>query len=118
VNQRENIAGAGINIAQRVMDCGDAGHILLSNAWRTISSIPPLAAILHDLAKNVPWCRRFVVNPMPMWSGIRPAQAKMAKCSPTRSIEGKTFTTLNSFFAGLMLFSVAVLAIIRPAILK
>jgi TolB-like protein/Tfp pilus assembly protein PilF len=29
-NQRENIAGAGINIAQRVMDCGDAGHILLS----------------------------------------------------------------------------------------
>src|SRR5213076_1862752 len=28
VNQRENIAGAGINIAQRVMDCGDAGHIL------------------------------------------------------------------------------------------
>ena len=30
VNQRRNIAGAGINIAQRVMDCGDAGHILLS----------------------------------------------------------------------------------------
>ncbi len=30
VNQRENIAGAGINVAQRVMDCGDAGHILLS----------------------------------------------------------------------------------------
>src|SRR4029077_2092773 len=30
VNNRENIAGAGINIAQRVMDCGDAGHILVS----------------------------------------------------------------------------------------
>ena len=30
VNGRTNIAGAGINIAQRVMDCGDAGHILLS----------------------------------------------------------------------------------------
>jgi len=29
-NQRENIAGVGINIAQRVMDCGDAGHILVS----------------------------------------------------------------------------------------
>jgi TolB-like protein/Tfp pilus assembly protein PilF len=29
-NQRENIAGVGINIAQRVMDCGDAGHILIS----------------------------------------------------------------------------------------
>ena len=30
VNDRANVAGAGINIAQRVMDCGDAGHILLS----------------------------------------------------------------------------------------
>jgi hypothetical protein len=30
VNGRANVAGAGINAAQRVMDCGDAGHILLS----------------------------------------------------------------------------------------
>jgi TolB-like protein/class 3 adenylate cyclase/Tfp pilus assembly protein PilF len=30
VNERTNVAGAGINVAQRVMDCGDAGHILLS----------------------------------------------------------------------------------------
>src|SRR5881398_605543 len=30
VTGRSNIAGAGINTAQRVMDCGDAGHILLS----------------------------------------------------------------------------------------
>ena len=30
VNGRRNVAGAGINMAQRVMDCGDAGHILLS----------------------------------------------------------------------------------------
>ncbi len=30
VNDRTNIAGAGINMAQRVMDCGDGGHILLS----------------------------------------------------------------------------------------
>ena len=30
VSGRSNIAGAGINMAQRVMDCGDAGHILLS----------------------------------------------------------------------------------------
>jgi TolB-like protein/Flp pilus assembly protein TadD len=30
VNDRSNIAGAGITMAQRVMDCGDAGHILLS----------------------------------------------------------------------------------------
>jgi hypothetical protein len=30
VNDPTNIAGTGINIARRVMDCGDAGHILLS----------------------------------------------------------------------------------------
>lgn len=29
-NDRSNVAGAGINLAQRVMDCGDVGHILLS----------------------------------------------------------------------------------------
>src|SRR6266403_5456518 len=30
VNDHSNIAGAGINMAQRVMDCGNAGHILVS----------------------------------------------------------------------------------------
>ena len=30
LNEQTNIAGAGINIAQRIMDCGDAGHILVS----------------------------------------------------------------------------------------
>ena len=30
VNDRSNVAGGGINMAQRVMDCGDGGHILLS----------------------------------------------------------------------------------------
>jgi len=30
LNEQANIAGAGINLAQRVMDCGDAGHILVS----------------------------------------------------------------------------------------
>ena len=34
VNERANLAGAGINIAQRVMDCGDAGHILAFEACR------------------------------------------------------------------------------------
>src|SRR4051794_6884580 len=30
VNERSNVAGAGMNLGQRVMECGDAGHILLS----------------------------------------------------------------------------------------
>src|SRR5882724_9597146 len=32
VNDRSNVAGGGINMAQRVMDCGDAGHILISKS--------------------------------------------------------------------------------------
>jgi class 3 adenylate cyclase len=32
INDSRNVAGGGINVAQRVMDCGDAGHILLSKA--------------------------------------------------------------------------------------
>ena len=31
INANRNVAGGGINIAQRVMDCGDAGHILVSS---------------------------------------------------------------------------------------
>ena len=38
VNDRSNLAGGGINIAQRVMDCGDAGHILLPSVWLRTSS--------------------------------------------------------------------------------
>jgi len=36
LNEQANIAGAGINIAQRVMDCGDAGHIFSPNMSPTI----------------------------------------------------------------------------------
>ena len=43
VNDRFNIAGAGIDIAQRVMDCGDAGHILLSK--RVADDLVPLTTM-------------------------------------------------------------------------
>jgi TolB-like protein/Flp pilus assembly protein TadD len=52
VNERRNVAGAGIDIAQRVMDCGDAGHILLSK--RVADDLAPYArwnAYLHDLGE-------------------------------------------------------------------
>src|ERR1700759_3546919 len=38
LNEQANIAGAGINVAQRVMDCGDAGHILVSTRRKTSSN--------------------------------------------------------------------------------
>src|SRR5437764_9966180 len=43
VNDRTNVAGAGMNIAQRVMDCGDAGHILVSKR------------VADDLAQDSLW---------------------------------------------------------------
>ena len=33
VNNRPNLAGAGLNMAQRVMGCGDAGNIFSPNMW-------------------------------------------------------------------------------------
>src|SRR6266436_2867159 len=50
VNQRANIAGAGINMAQRVMDCGDAGHILLSkHLAEDLEQDDRWRPLLHDL---------------------------------------------------------------------
>ena len=50
VNGRANLAGAGINMAKRVMDCGDAGHILLSKrAAEDLEQYHKWRPLLHDL---------------------------------------------------------------------
>src|SRR5436189_1362645 len=50
VNERANLAGAGINIAKRVMDCGDAGHILLSkHVAEDLEGYQRWRLLLHDL---------------------------------------------------------------------
>ena len=50
VNERANLAGAGINIAQRVMDCGDTGHILLSkHVAEDLEEYERWRPLLHDL---------------------------------------------------------------------
>src|SRR5207248_4355079 len=52
LNEQANIAGAGINIAQRVMDCGDAGHILLSrNVAEDLEHYPRWQPYLHELGE-------------------------------------------------------------------
>jgi TolB-like protein/Flp pilus assembly protein TadD len=63
VDDRTNIAGAGINLAQRVMDCADAGHILLSNRlaedlsqsseWRPHLHELGRCAVKHDVSINL-----------------------------------------------------------------
>src|SRR5436309_3095320 len=50
VNERTNVAGAGINLAQRVMDCGDAGHILLSrHVAEDLAEYERWRPFLHDI---------------------------------------------------------------------
>src|SRR6476661_2943945 len=50
VNNRPNLAGAGLNMAQRVMDCGDAGHILLSkHVAEDLEEYEQWRPFLHDI---------------------------------------------------------------------
>jgi TolB-like protein/Tfp pilus assembly protein PilF/class 3 adenylate cyclase len=50
LNEQMNMAGAGVNIAQRVMDCGEAGHILLSKrAAEDLGQYRQWQLQLHDL---------------------------------------------------------------------
>jgi TolB-like protein/class 3 adenylate cyclase/Tfp pilus assembly protein PilF len=52
VNDKTNFAGAGINVAQRVLDCGDAGHILLSkHVAEDLSEYRHWRPYLHDLGE-------------------------------------------------------------------
>src|SRR5438445_11552988 len=52
LNEQANVAGAGINMAQRVMDCGDAGHILLSKRVADdLEQYPQWRSQLHELGE-------------------------------------------------------------------
>jgi TolB-like protein/class 3 adenylate cyclase/Tfp pilus assembly protein PilF len=128
VNQRENIAGAGINIAQRVMDCGDAGHILLSKRVADdLAQYRRWQSYLHDLG-DFEVKHGVVVSIVNLYADVvgnptQPAKLKHGKRLPQRArvSEGAKRSPLliALLIGGLMLFSVAVLAIIfAPAILK
>jgi TolB-like protein/class 3 adenylate cyclase/Tfp pilus assembly protein PilF len=50
VTERTNVAGAGVNMARRVMDCGDAGHILLSrHVAEDLAEYERWRELLHDI---------------------------------------------------------------------
>jgi TolB-like protein/class 3 adenylate cyclase/Tfp pilus assembly protein PilF len=52
VNEKTNVAGSGINVAQRVLDCGDAGHILLSaHVAEDLCQYGHWQPYLHDLGE-------------------------------------------------------------------
>src|SRR3984893_13838833 len=52
INANRNVAGGGINIAQRVMDCGDASHILVSSAEaEVLGQVSVWCSMLYDLGE-------------------------------------------------------------------
>lgn len=53
INANKNVAGGGVNIAQRVMDCGDAGHILVSEETaRFFAQVGKWGSCLHDIGRT------------------------------------------------------------------
>ena len=99
LNEQANIAGAGINLAQRVMDCGDAGHILLSRRvaddlkhyprWRPYLHEIGECRIKHgELLSLVNFCTEELGNPQ------RPQNIKGAV--PAKSIAVLPFVNLSA----------------------
>ena len=129
LNEQANVAGAGINIAQRVMDCGDAGHILLSrHVAEDLENHPRWQPHLHELGE----CevkhgvRVQVVNLYTAETG-NPAvpekfrNAQIAPPASTTSPKGSraSFTAIGIFVVIFLLITLAIVAVIfAPAILR
>jgi TolB-like protein/class 3 adenylate cyclase/Tfp pilus assembly protein PilF len=107
LNEQANIAGAGINIAQRIMDCGDAGHILVSkHAAEDLEQYDQWQPYLHDLGdcEGKHGERLHVVN---LYNDEIGNSAVPAKCAPN-AMAG----TMSSAAAGIRRrYSIAAMAI-------
>ena len=123
LNEQANIAGAGINMAQRVMDCGDAEHILLSKRVADdLEQYPRWRPYLHELGE----CRVkhsvriFVVNLYTDELGNPEQPKKFVEEQRTQSASIKR--TRPSFAGIITILSLIALAIVAtifaPAILR
>jgi class 3 adenylate cyclase/tetratricopeptide (TPR) repeat protein/TolB-like protein len=99
INANRNVAGGGINIAQRVMDCGDAGHILVSNAvaevlgqhsvWRDAFKDLGEAEVKHGVRVHVfNLCAEGVGNPKRPQKLRRATMRKTAQWSSVAIVLG------------------------------
>src|SRR5438105_543143 len=128
VNQRDNIAGAGINIAQRIMDCGDAGHILVSKRVADdLAQFRRWQPYLHELG-DFEVKHGVIVSVVNLYADVvgnpnPPVRLKGARRIPQRRTSDvprqRAPLLIALVIGGLMLFTFAVLAIVfAPAILK
>src|ERR1700726_1927966 len=123
LNAQANIAGAGINMAQRVMDCGDAGHILLSKRVADdLEQYPQWRSLLHELGEcEVKHGARIsVVNLYTDEVGNAAVPARFADATRMSRSSGQRITTFQLLLITLIgLICLGILALIfTPAILK
>src|SRR6516165_9746201 len=122
LNEQANIAGAGINIAQRVMDCGDAGHILLSkHVAEDLEHFPRWQPYLHELGdcEVKHGVRVSIVNLYTDDAGNAALPTRLAahRRSSATAKRSTSFRTLLVAAAILICLSVTAL-LFTPAILK
>jgi TolB-like protein/class 3 adenylate cyclase len=123
LNEQSNVAGAGINIAQRVMDCGDAGHILLSKRVADdLEQYPQWRSRLHELGECEVkhGARVSIVNLYTDEVGNAAVPARFADTKKASRASGKRLTTSQMMLASLVaLICLGIPALIfTPAILK
>jgi adenylate cyclase len=132
VNDRSNVAGGGINMAQRVMDCGDAGHILLSKRvaedlehyrhWQSHLHNLGECKVKHDVTVSV-------VNLYTDEAGNPALPAKFVAAqqqpispqpqAPSVQRSGPPFSRIGIFLLIFLLIALAIVAVIfTPAILR
>jgi serine/threonine protein kinase/tetratricopeptide (TPR) repeat protein/TolB-like protein len=92
INSNRNVSGGGVDIAQTVMDCGDAGHILVSQSAATVlSELSAWRGQLHDLGEIEvrPGARVHVFNLVTEEAGnpIPPAKLISRKAQKTETIQ-------------------------------
>ena len=111
VNDRSNIAGTGINMAQRIMDCGDAGHILLSKrVAEDLEQFRQWRPHLHDLGecevKHGVRVHVFNLYTDELGNPAIPEKLKEAKQPATR-ITGVRFFRKPAAIAAVLLLAIA-----------
>jgi len=122
LNDRSNVAGAGINMAQRVMDCGDAGHILLSKRIaEDLSQYERWRPLLHDLGEFevkhgvkihlVNLCTEDAGNPAMPQKLLRASEDRSALARRTASIRRRKFVLIGAPLLAMLLALIGYLAL-------
>jgi class 3 adenylate cyclase len=126
-NARENISGVGINIARRVMDCGDAGHILVSKRFADdLAQHRRWQRYLHELG-DVEVKHGVVVSLVNLYAETigNPAPPQACVAGVRRSARGATTRkglspiTWAIFIIAALLLTLAIVSVIfAPAIMR